>query len=295
VKASEAVSVREEGELDLSTLWQVLYDYRRFIAIVTVLFAMTAAILSLVATPIFRAQVVVTEAHDNDMGGLAALANQFGGLASLAGVNLGNTGGAGPQARGVLESRWLVEEFIKRNNLVRVILSKPGAKASVWSAAEKFRNSMLTMHEDKLKSLTTVAVNWTDPAVAAEWANGLVALANELLRERAMSDSSSDIAYLNEQLAKTNEIELRRVIYSLIEQETKTLMLAKARKEYAFAVVDPAVPPELRYSPKRTLMTLLGFAFGLIAGTAMAFMHRNFKRPVQQRRLAPSPQLDVPG
>ena len=51
------------------------------------------------------------------MGGLASLANQFGGLASMAGVRL-EKGGAGLEAQAVLRSRRLVEEFVKRNDLM---------------------------------------------------------------------------------------------------------------------------------------------------------------------------------
>jgi hypothetical protein len=97
--------------------------------------------------------------------------------------------------------------------------------------------------------LTVVAIDWTDPATAAQWANGFVALANELLRTRALVESKRNIAYLNDQISKTDVVELRRVLYGLIESETKTLMLANGRPEYAFRVVDPAVPPELKTRP----------------------------------------------
>ena len=71
--------------------------------------------------------------------------------------------------------------------------------------------------------------------------------------------------------------------YSLIENETKDLMLASVKPEYAFAVVDPAVPPEVRASPRRTLMVLLSIALGLVLGAVIAFA-RNALR--QQRSQA---------
>jgi hypothetical protein len=40
------------------------------------------------------------------------------------------------------------------------------------------------------------------------------------------------------------------VLYNLIESETKTLMLANARVEYAFTVVDPAVVPGATCQPQ---------------------------------------------
>jgi uncharacterized protein involved in exopolysaccharide biosynthesis len=54
-------------------------------------------------------------------------------------------------------------------------------------------------------------------------------------------------------------------------------MLANGKLEYAFTVIDPAVAPEIRISPKRTLMTLIGFAIGCVLGCVIAFIHRGLK------------------
>jgi LPS O-antigen subunit length determinant protein (WzzB/FepE family) len=114
--------------------------------------------------------------------------------------------------------------------------------------------------------------------VAARWANAFVALANELVRTKAREDSQRNVDYLNEQVAKTNVVELRRVLYNLIESETKTLMLANARIEYAFTVVDPAVVPAVRVSPKRTLIVLTGFAIGFMLGVFVVWIRNKFQR-----------------
>jgi uncharacterized protein involved in exopolysaccharide biosynthesis len=134
--------------------------------------------------------------------------------------------------------------------------------------------------------LTIVSVNWTDPVTAARWANDFVALANEMLRARAISQSQASITYLNEQIAHTNVVEIQRVMYNLIESETKTLMLANVKPEYAFAVVDPAVPPEVRASPQRTLLILLGLVFGAVMGAVVAFSHMSW---LQHRARARTP------
>jgi uncharacterized protein involved in exopolysaccharide biosynthesis len=65
------------------------------------------------------------------------------------------------------------------------------------------------------------------------------------------------------------------VMYNLIEAETKELMLANGKAEYAFTIVDPAVPPEIRISPKRTLMVLVGTSIGLLLGGIIAVVHRS--------------------
>jgi LPS O-antigen subunit length determinant protein (WzzB/FepE family) len=67
-------------------------------------------------------------------------------------------------------------------------------------------------------------------------------------------------------------------MYNLIENETKTLMLANARSEYAFTLVDPAVTPEVRIRPRRTLMVLIGLLVGGLLGMVIAFAHGSFAR-----------------
>ena len=120
-----------------------------------------------------------------------------------------------------------------------------------------------------------MTVEWTDPVVAENWANGIVSLANELMRAKALVDSQRNIEYLKKQIAATNVVEMQRVMYGLVESETKTLMLANARADYAFTVVDPAVVPEARVRPKRRLMVLTGVAIGLIARDAVRLRARH--------------------
>ena len=117
----------------------------------------------------------------------------------------------------------------------------------MWLAVKDFKEGVLTIREDKRTGLLTIDVDWEDPAVAAKWANGFVALANERLRTRAIDEATRNIAFLNAQIPQTSVVEVQRAIYNLIESETKTLMLANVRMEFAFTVIDPAVPPERKY------------------------------------------------
>jgi uncharacterized protein involved in exopolysaccharide biosynthesis len=266
-----------EGEIDLMTLSGIVWSHKYRILLASGLCGLVAAILAITATPLYRAEVTVTQVKDSGMGSTASLANQFSGLASLAGINLANSGGPGQQAQAVLKSRRLAEAFITREHLVSQLFPRAKRPPTLWFAVNQFRDGVLSIHEDKLKGTTTVAIEWTDPLTAARWANGFMALANELLRARALNDSQRNIAYLNEQIARTNVVELQRVMYNLVESETKTLMLANARAEYAFSVVDPAVPPEVRFSPKRTLMVVLGVIVGLFIGTIGAFVHHRLR------------------
>jgi uncharacterized protein involved in exopolysaccharide biosynthesis len=279
MRSSQAVPANGDDTIDVIALWRLLWGQKVLIAIFAGVLGTVAVVLALTATPIYRAEAVVTPVADSGLGNAASsLAGRFGGLASLAGIDLGSKGVAAQEAQAVLQSRRLVEEYIRRNKLVNELVKPDNPDAGLWYAVRNFRDTVVSITEDDIDGTTTVAVEWKDPAAAATWANGLVALANELMRAKALADSSRNIEYLNKQIESTNVVEIQRVMYSLVENETKTLMLANARADYAFTVVDPAVTPEARVRPKRTLMVLTGLALGLILGALYAFGHDTVRR-----------------
>ncbi|MDP9199012.1 MAG: Wzz/FepE/Etk N-terminal domain-containing protein [Pseudomonadota bacterium] len=269
-----------DDTIDVIALVCLLWRHNLLLGIVAGVFGAGAVVMALAATPIYRAEAVVTPVTDSGLGGAASsLAGRIGGLASLAGIDLGGGGPASQEALAVLESRFLIEEFLRRNDLADVVLPPGGATSGLWFAVQKFRDTVVKIRTDEVASTTTtIAVEWKDPAVAAQWANGLVVLANEMMRTRALVNSKRNIEYLQKQIAATNVVEMQRVMYDLIENETKTLMLANARVDYALRIIDPAVTPEARVRPKRKLIVLTGFALGLIIGSLFVFARATVKK-----------------
>jgi uncharacterized protein involved in exopolysaccharide biosynthesis len=268
----------DEDAIDVIALTRLLWAHKLLIGAVTALFGAAAVVLALVATHIYRAEIVVTLTADAALGGSnSSLASRLGGLASLAGIDLGKGGPGAQQAQAVLTSRRLVEEYIRRNDLAAQLLP-PGEDQTVWNAVQVFRDSVLTINHDDVDGTTAIAIEWKDPAVAASWANGLVALCNELMRAKALADSQRNIAYLRKQVEATSVVEMQRVMYELIQSETKTLMLANARADYAFTVVDPAVAPERRSRPKRKLMVASGLAIGFVLASLFVFGRDTVRR-----------------
>lgn len=266
----------EEDEIDLKEVWQALVDNKKLIAIVTGTTTAIALAIAFLLTPIYRAEVLLAPATSEKSGGLSALAGQFGDLAALAGISIGGNDRT-QEAIATLKSRALTEAFIKENNLLPVLFeddwdTEKGAWKeqdaedipTFWQAYEVFNEEIRTVSLDKKSGLVTLAIEWKDAALAAAWANDLVKRVN---RERQLEDireAESSIDYLQKQLIKTSVTEVEQAIYRLIEGQTKSIMVAQARKEYAFKVIDPAVPPEREIKPKRTVILALGFVLGLV-------------------------------
>ena len=147
---------------------------------------------------------------------------------------------------------------------------------------ERFREIMAIERRPR-QGLINVKVRWKDPVVAAEWANAVIAELNSFLRETAIAQARKRIAYLNRELDKTSVIPLRQSIYRLIEVETHNIMIAETRSDYAFKVIDSAVPPGIDdpIRPKRlrliTTATLMGFAIAVFAAILLDYV-RSIRR-----------------
>jgi uncharacterized protein involved in exopolysaccharide biosynthesis len=255
-----------DADFDLVAVALLLWAHRYWLLLAVALTTAAAAYLAFTTPPTYRADVVVTEVHDQGMGTAAQLASQISGLVSLTGLGGLGANRMEPDFEAVLESHRLVQEYITRNELLARLSHGSKVPLTLWRAVQLFEKDVVSIRQDPRRGITTLSVEWTDPQTAARWANGLVALANELLRTRALEEAQRNIAYLSAQADRTNEVDLRRAIFNLIESETKTLMIANGRTEYAFRVVDPAVPPEIRSGPHRTLLLATGLLVGLLLG-----------------------------
>lgn len=254
-------------------------EWRMFSGIVGVFIAISVTV-ALLMTPVYRAEAIVTPV-DSNRSNSSSLVGQLGGLASLTGMNLASLTGSPNKGGIMIQSRSLIEEFIKRNDLVQILFesdkdSDSRLKPTLWQAVEAFKK-IFTVEEDVKTGLITARVEWTDPHLAAEWANKLVLLSNEMLRQGDLTDAERNIKYLKEQLSQTNVVGLQNALYNLIEVEMRTVMLANARQEYALAFVDEAVVPELRIRPKRTQLVVLGTLLGGIFGVFVIAIRRTLR------------------
>lgn len=75
-------------------------------------------------------------------------------------------------------------------------------------------------------------------------------------------ETSLNLSYLKSQLQKTSVAGMQSTFYKLIEEQTKSLMLAEVQDEFVFKTIDPEVAPEIKSGPKSALIvifcTLLG-------------------------------------
>ena len=276
VMPQDAVPSHSDDAIDLIVLWRTIWNGKWIVVAITAVFALAAVTYALLATEWYRAEVLLAPAEDDSMGGVAA---QLGGLASLAGISVGS-GGSTVESIAVLKSREFAREFIEDQDLLTVLLadqwdadtkrwkgSDPKKWPDIRDAVKVFDDDIRSVREDKMTGLVTLSIEWTDPKVAADWANALVSRLNDRMREKAIVEADTNVKFLRRELESTDVVTLQQSIGRLLESELQKLMLARGNQEFAFRVMDRADPPKRRSSPKRALLVALATLFGGIVAT----------------------------
>jgi uncharacterized protein involved in exopolysaccharide biosynthesis len=155
----------------------------------------------------------------------------------------------------------------------------PDGGPSLWQGFKRF-DSLRHIDKDRKTQMVRVSVAWRDPNIAAEWANGLVEELNRHTRDRAIRESARSREFLEGELAKTNVVAMQTTLHRLVEGELKKAMVATVREEYAFRILDRALPPMQRTSPKRTQIVIASFALGWIIAGCVAVVRARRLQPV---------------
>jgi len=74
------------------------------------------------------------------------------------------------------------------------------------------------------------------------------------------------------------------VFYDLIESQTRVSMLADVRDEYVFQVVDPAMVPDEKVAPRRSLIAVLGTLLGGMLGVVIVLVRHYVSSSAESRR-----------
>ncbi len=301
----------EDDEIDLVELWHAIWTGKIIIIVLTATFAISSIFYALSKPNVYKASVLLSPvSSQGSSGGLAALAGQFGGLASMAGINLGGSNGDQTSiALATLESRSFVEKFIQKHDLlvplmaakewdkvndllvldeeiydekshqwIREVKATETPEPTPWQSYEKF-SKLLSVSQDKTSSLITIEIEFYSPTLAKRWLVLLVKEINEFMREQEKEETKASIQYLKDELKNIQVSNMETVFYQLIEEQTKTMMLAQVKKEYVFKTIDPAQVPDTKNGPKRAVIVVLGTVLGGFISIAFILVRYFSRKP----------------
>lgn len=275
-----------DDEIDLRELFAAIWQGKWIIIAVTAVFAVASVFYALSLPNIYKSEALLAPASEQKSAGLSG---QLGGLAALAGVNLGSGAGVDKTALAIeiIKSRDFLGRFIEKriqlqdlmavkswdlasntlnydaevydlNNQQWLREAKPPrqAKPSIQEAY-KVLSDKLNISTDATTGMVKLSVEHISPFIAQRWVQMLVADLNLEMKTRDIEEAEKSIAYLQQQISQTNISDLRAALYSLVEEQTKTLMLANVREEYALKVIDKPIVPEEKAKPARPIIVIV--------------------------------------
>jgi len=274
-------------EIELWEIYSTLWLNKKFILILTGIFAVLSVIYSLSLTNLYTSQALLVPTSLNSNS-----TSQYKALASVAGVNLGDSSPDVTLAIAFINSKKIIRQLIKHESFLPDLMAAKkwhiksnsiiydddlyDKKNKKWvrevdfpfqqvpSEQEAFElfSGQINITEDKKNQLVTLSVEHISPSVAQQWAEWIIDEANTMVANLRIEESENSIKYLNEQINLTPYAELRTMFFSLIQENTQNMMLAKVSKQYALTIVDPPLIPEIKSSPQRALICILGTLLG---------------------------------
>ena len=272
-----------DDDIDLKAVWEILWQGKWITLTVTSITVVLSIIYALSLTHWYRSEVLLAPTEERTTS--QSLAGQLGGIAGLVGIGI--SAGSNVEALAVLRSRDFTRAFIEDQNLLPVLFADrwngaegrwmdedPNEWPDLRNAVQFFSEDVRTIDEDEQTGLVTLAIEWPDPELAAEWAALLVQRLNEYMRSRALSEAERNVKYLQAELGGTSVVALQQSIGRLLEVELQKLMLARGNEEFAFRIIDrPQVPNSPSRPSRRLIVIAAALAGGLLSVLLVLVRH----------------------
>ena len=293
-RGREVDAIFDSRVIDFIRILKILYAKKKGICVVITFFIVSGVTYSLILPNVYKAEALLAPISDVEGSQVNALTSRLSGPANLAGVNLDKTEtNKVTIALNALRSRQFITEFIKRHNLKvllfatkgwneeteswdidndifdvstktwKIYFSKGVLGPTDWMAYREF-SEYIDVTQDSETGLIKLSVRSLSPLYAKLWAEFLINDINDYMRKRDIEEAKRSIDYLNKQLKLNTVAEIRNMLFQLVVQQHKTIMLAEVRDGYVFKIIDRPVSPDDRFSPKRKIIVLLFFVFGSI-------------------------------
>ncbi len=283
-----------EDEIDLRELFEVLWANKVRIIVITGLVSLSSIVISLMMTNYYTSESVLIARDQQDSGALS----DFSGVASLVGVDLSGDGASVFKVLEIIQSREFTKHLITFDNILPSIMAaesydtsskkiifdpeiydeesktwtrEPSANGNVIPShleAHREYSDMLSIMKDKITGLISIKIEHVSPVFAHEFLSLIIQEANNLNREIDVATTTKALAYLKTELSQTPQVEIKKSISKLIENQLETKMMASIYDDYVLIALEPPFVPDKKSGPIRSLIvivsTLLAGIFSLL-------------------------------
>ena len=278
-QANPATQPSAAMELDLMAYVNALINARWILLAASLVSAVLAGLRAFSQPYMFQSGTRISVVDIEDPGGMAPDDRRASEVLTLVehGFVMGTTyDNYNDVMLARLNSRDFLVRFLDEHNVYRFFYPEQwlesenrwveGFEPDVGEIVVRFRDNVRSIVRNEETDIVMVSMTWADPAVARDWANQYVHSFNEFMRERTMKDVERKQQFLEQELRRSDVLEIQQSLYRLIEAQTAIAMLASAREEYVLEIIDPAALPYRSFTMSRKKKIV----FGAIAGTLLA-------------------------
>ena len=228
---SDLLEMEREDEINLLDYWRVIRKRWKIIAWIFGVSVITAGVISLLMSPIYRAKTTLMPLESSGSQLSAAMRN-LGSLPFVGGMVPSIGGASADKLVAVLQSRTVSEDVIRALDLIKVLFEEDRDEPPTIQDAVRSLTEATKITDDK-KGLISVSVEYKDPGIAADIANQYTTALQRFLNENALSGEKRNRIFIENQLKKAKE-ELREAEEAMkVFQTSKKIIAMDAQTEAA--------------------------------------------------------------
>ena len=225
-----------EDEINLLDYWRIVMKRWKIIAGIFVISVVTAAIISLLMTPIYQAKATLMPVESSG-GRLSGALQNLSSLPFVGGMVPGIGGASASKLVTVLNSRTLAEDVIHALNLTRIFFKDKKDKPPSLEDAVESLTDITKIADDKKGGVISISVEYKDPKIAADIANHYTTVLQKFINENTLSMAKRNRIFIEDQLEKVKR-ELKEAEEAMKSFQTdKKIVAIDAQTEAAIRVL----------------------------------------------------------
>ena len=295
-----------DDEIDLSELFNVLWDKIFYLGAITSIFSLISIIYALMLPNIYQSKATLMAVEQSS--GMSGMVGRYSGMASLAGISLDSKSGSKDQEAIAriksfeffsnnllpnmkLENLMAVKKWNQASNTLTYYAGDFNSESRQWlrkakpprsniptsqEAYEEFVEIM-SVNKDKKTNLVTLMVEHKSPFIAQQWVEIMINQIDQVMRDQDRQTATKSIEYLNSLAPTVINEDIKKALSALQQEQMKRLMMVEANDNYVFKVIDSPIAPELKSKPKRSIIVIWGTILGMVL-SALGVLVFNYTR-----------------
>ena len=279
----------EDDEINLKELIMSLWSSKLIITCITTIFAIVSVLWALATPNQYQSSSLLKVVDDGQSQSSAGISLP----SSILGLDLGAAAGSGKAGLiiATVESRDFFRSLLEYNEIKSTLLAfkeydselneiiydtsiydkdnktftgNTLTTPSFEKSYSRYRN-ILSIYLTK-RGFIKLDATHQSPEFAFQFITTIIDEINSTSRAAAIKDTEASLSYLYEKLTDTKKIEIKNSINQIITSKLKLQMMAQVIDKYSLDPIDTPFVPEMKVSPNRARISILGTILGFIMG-----------------------------